>query len=29
MVNLTSDRIAAVHGLFSGIRQMAPVCTPT
>jgi len=28
MVNLTSDRIAAAHGLFSGIRQMAPVCTP-
>jgi len=26
--NLTTGRIAAAHGRFSGIRQMAPVCTP-
>jgi len=25
--NLTTGCIAAAHGLFSGIRQMAPVCT--
>jgi len=26
--NLTKDRIAAAHGRFSGIRQVAPECTP-
>jgi len=25
--NLTAGRIAAAHGQFNGIRQMAPVCT--
>jgi len=24
--NLTTDRIAAAHGQFSGIRQVVPVC---
>jgi len=24
---LTTGRIAAAHGRFSGIRQMAPICT--
>ena len=27
--NLTTGRIAAAYGRFSGIRQVAPVCTPT
>jgi len=27
--NLTIGRIATAHGRFSGIRQVAPVCTPT
>jgi len=27
--NLTKGRIAAAHGRFSRIRQMAPVCTPS
>jgi len=26
--NLTQSHIAAAHGSFSGIRQVAPVCTP-
>ena len=26
--NLTRGHIAAAHGQFSGIRQVAPVCTP-
>ena len=26
--NLTQGRIAAAHGWFSRIRQMAPICTP-
>jgi len=26
--NLTTGRIAATHGWFSGIRLVAPVCTP-
>jgi len=26
--NLTTGRIAATHGRFNGIRQVAPVCTP-
>jgi len=26
--NLTTGRIAAVHGQFNDIRQVAPVCTP-
>ena len=25
---LTTGRIAGIHGRFSGIRQMAPACTP-
>jgi len=27
--NLITDRIAAANGRFSGIRQVAPVCTPS
>jgi len=27
--NLTTGRIAAAHGRFNGIRQVAPVCTLT
>jgi len=27
--NLTKGRIAAAHGWFNGIQQVAPVCTPT
>jgi len=27
--NLATGHIAAVHGWFSGYRQVAPVCTPT
>jgi len=26
--NLTTHRIAATHGWFSGIRQVVPVCSP-
>jgi len=26
--NLITGRIAAAHGQFNGIRQVAPVCTP-
>ena len=26
--NLTKGRTAAAHGLFNGIRQVAPMCTP-
>ena len=27
--NLTTGRVAAAHGRFDGIRQVAPVCTPS
>jgi len=27
--NLTTGRIAAAHGWFNGIRQVAPVSSPT
>jgi len=28
-ISLTAVRIAAAHEQFSGIRRVAPVCTPT
>jgi len=27
--NLTTGHIAAAHGRLNGIRQVAPVCTPS